>query len=164
MPLVSGNNWGNNVAVEGFNAGPDTDTNSSFNEIGPAYFQTLGIPMLAGRDFTRADVLGSPKVAAVAGVTAKEALSQPLFYVLMALGIFAILVFPFVPHFTFGEDIKMFKAEGLTLIKLLTVIMAVWSASVAIANGRHAHAIPWALERKIGTYFPPQKRKSSNGN
>ena len=37
-------------------------------------------------------------------------------------------------------------------------------ASVAIANGRHAHAIPWALARKIGTYFPPQKRKSSDGD
>src|SRR5262249_19303847 len=42
VPLVSGNNWGNNVAVEGFDAGPDTDTNSRFNEIGPAYFSTLG--------------------------------------------------------------------------------------------------------------------------
>ncbi len=31
---------------------------------------------------------------------------------------------------------------------------------VAIVNGRHEHAIPWALERKIGTYFPPQTRKS----
>src|ERR1700731_2160969 len=37
-------------------------------------------------------------------------------------------------------------------------------ANVAIANGRHAHAIPWALERKIGTYFPPQRRKASDGN
>jgi glutamate 5-kinase len=37
-------------------------------------------------------------------------------------------------------------------------------ANVAIANGRHAHAIPWALERRIGTYFPPQRRKSSDGN
>src|SRR5450631_1810289 len=37
-------------------------------------------------------------------------------------------------------------------------------ANVAIANGRHAHAIPWALERKIGTYFPPQRRKSSDGD
>src|SRR6202045_1233676 len=37
-------------------------------------------------------------------------------------------------------------------------------ANVTIANGRHAHAIPWALERKIGTYFPPQRRKSSDGN
>ncbi len=26
---------------------------------------------------------------------------------------------------------------------------------VAIVNGNHDHAIAWALERKIGTYFPP---------
>jgi glutamate 5-kinase len=30
---------------------------------------------------------------------------------------------------------------------------------VAIVNGRHASAIRGALERKIGTYFPPQKRR-----
>jgi glutamate 5-kinase len=30
---------------------------------------------------------------------------------------------------------------------------------VAIVNGRHDHALAWALERKIGTYFPPQRRK-----
>ena len=32
--------------------------------------------------------------------------------------------------------------------------------NVAIVNGRHAHAISWALERKIGTYFPPQRGAS----
>jgi glutamate 5-kinase len=37
-------------------------------------------------------------------------------------------------------------------------------ANVAIANGRHDHAIAWALERKIGTYFPPQRRKSAYGD
>jgi len=31
---------------------------------------------------------------------------------------------------------------------------------VSIVNGRHAHAISWALERKIGTYFPPQRNGS----
>ncbi len=31
---------------------------------------------------------------------------------------------------------------------------------VAIVNGRHAYAIPWAIERKIGTYFPPQRKTS----
>jgi glutamate 5-kinase len=29
---------------------------------------------------------------------------------------------------------------------------------VAIVNGRHARAISWATERKIGTYFPPQRK------
>jgi glutamate 5-kinase len=32
--------------------------------------------------------------------------------------------------------------------------------NVAIVNGNHAHAISWALERKIGTYFPPQRGAS----
>src|SRR5438093_396246 len=72
VPLLSGSNWGNNVSVEGFNAGPDTDTNSRYNEVGPGYFQTLGIPLLAGRDFTRADALGAPKVAIVNEQFAKK--------------------------------------------------------------------------------------------
>jgi len=29
---------------------------------------------------------------------------------------------------------------------------------VAIVNGRHPRAIEAALERKIGTYFPPRKK------
>jgi len=65
VPLLSGSNWGNSVSVEGFKADPDTNTDSRFNLIGPGYFQTLGIPLVAGRDFTRADALGSPKVAIV---------------------------------------------------------------------------------------------------
>ncbi len=35
---------------------------------------------------------------------------------------------------------------------------------VAIANGRHAQAIPWAVERQIGTYFPPRTGKASRGD
>jgi predicted permease len=65
VPLLSGSNWGNNVAVEGFEQGPDTDANSRFNVIGPAYFRTLGMRLIAGREFTRADAQGSPKVTIV---------------------------------------------------------------------------------------------------
>jgi predicted permease len=72
VPLLAGNNWGNNVAVEGFPAGPDTDTNSRFNEVGPGYFRTLGIPLIAGREFTRGDGLGAPKVAVVNETFAKK--------------------------------------------------------------------------------------------
>ncbi len=65
VPLLSGNNWGSDVTVQGFAAGPDTDTNARFNEVGPGYFRTMGIPLLAGREFTPSDILGGPKVAIV---------------------------------------------------------------------------------------------------
>ncbi|MCL4812524.1 MAG: ABC transporter permease [Vicinamibacteraceae bacterium] len=72
IPLLAGNNWGSDVSVEGFTSGPDIDANARFNELGPAYFRTLGVPMLAGREFTRADVLDAPKVAIVNQQFAKK--------------------------------------------------------------------------------------------
>ena len=65
VPLLANSNWGNDVSVQGFKKGPDTDANSRFNEVGPEYFRTLGAPMLAGREFTIGDALGSHKVAIV---------------------------------------------------------------------------------------------------
>jgi predicted permease len=72
MPLIAGSNWGNSVSVQGFEAGPDTDVGSSFSEIGPDFFKTIGVPLLSGREFTRADVLGAPKVAIVNETFAKK--------------------------------------------------------------------------------------------
>ena len=65
VQLIAGNNWNNSVAVQGFEAGPDTNTTASFSLIGPDFFQTLGIPVIAGREFSRADAAGAPKVAIV---------------------------------------------------------------------------------------------------
>jgi predicted permease len=65
VPLISGSNWNSSVAVQGFEAGPDTNTTASFSRIGPDLFTTLGIPLMAGREFTRADAMGAPKVAIV---------------------------------------------------------------------------------------------------
>jgi predicted permease len=65
IPLLAGSNWGNDVSVEGFQRGPDTDAESRYNEINPGYFRTLGVPLMSGREFTEADILGSPKVVIV---------------------------------------------------------------------------------------------------
>ena len=65
VPLLSGNNWGNDVSVDGFERGPDTDANSRFNEVGPDYFKTFAVRMVAGRTFTPADAMNAPKVAIV---------------------------------------------------------------------------------------------------
>jgi predicted permease len=65
VPLLTGISNGGNVRVEGFRRGPDTDVNVRINQVGSGYLRTLGIPLLAGREFTDADRLGTSKVAVV---------------------------------------------------------------------------------------------------
>lgn len=72
VPLLAGSNWGNSVRVQGFEAGPDTDTESRFNQTAADYFRTLGVALLAGREFTRADAKSAPKVAIVNEAFAKK--------------------------------------------------------------------------------------------
>lgn len=72
VPLLAGSNWGSNVSVQDFEAGPDTDTHSNYNEVGPGFFRALGIPLLAGRDFETSDILDAPKVAVVNETFAKK--------------------------------------------------------------------------------------------
>ena len=65
MSVLASDSWNNNVTVEGFDAGPDGNTTVSVTRTSLDYFRTLGIPMLAGREFTRADGPDAPKVAIV---------------------------------------------------------------------------------------------------
>jgi predicted permease len=72
VPLLAGSNWGTDVYVQGFRRDPDTDANARYNEVSAGYFRALGVPLLAGREFTEADVLGAPKVAIVNEAFAKK--------------------------------------------------------------------------------------------
>jgi predicted permease len=72
VPLLEGSNWGTDVSVQGFESGPDIDDNSRLNKVGAGYFGTLGMPLLAGREFTRTDAANAPKVAVVNEVFTKK--------------------------------------------------------------------------------------------
>ncbi|MBI3404936.1 MAG: ABC transporter permease [Acidobacteria bacterium] len=62
---ISNSHSGANVTVEGYQAGVDEETNVEYNTVSPDTFITLGIPLLAGREFTDADGPGAPKVVIV---------------------------------------------------------------------------------------------------
>jgi putative ABC transport system permease protein len=69
--LLSDSDRGSNVDVEGEPVEERGTKHVLRNAIGPGHFSNMGIPLLAGREFTRADVMGSPKAAIVNEAFAK---------------------------------------------------------------------------------------------
>jgi predicted permease len=65
VPSIAGHASSGQVTVEGFTPQDEDASNSSFNLVGPDYFRTMGIPLVAGRELTRADDARAPKVAVV---------------------------------------------------------------------------------------------------
>jgi len=91
-----------------------------------------------------------PKVGAIAWVTTKEAIQQPLFLILTILGLFALFIFLFLPYNTLGEDIVMVITQGLTLIKLMAVFLAIWTASTSIADEIEGKTALMILAKPVG--------------
>ena len=59
---VSGQGWNDTLRVPGV---AEEKSIANFNRVSPGYFQTMGSPMLAGRDFADSDAVNSPPVAVV---------------------------------------------------------------------------------------------------
>jgi len=56
MRILEDNEWDSGMSVEGFTpAKPDEHAQPFMNQISPNYFSTLGVPIVAGRDFNRND-------------------------------------------------------------------------------------------------------------
>ena len=53
------------LVIEGYQAAPDEQPAPDYDEVGPGYLATVGIPLAAGREFTRTDDETAPPVAVV---------------------------------------------------------------------------------------------------
>jgi predicted permease len=53
------------IAVDGYQPSPEEQPEVEYNQVGPGYLETLGIPLLSGREFVRSDDESAPLVAVV---------------------------------------------------------------------------------------------------
>jgi len=71
VALMTDSNSSSTVRVEGYESKEGENMNPNFNSVAPGFFETLGIPLVAGRDVAESDVLGAPQVAVVNEVFAR---------------------------------------------------------------------------------------------
>ncbi len=62
---ISGGGSRRTVEIEGYQPQPNESTELNFNVVGSAYFKTMNIPVVAGRDFNQQDREGGPGVVII---------------------------------------------------------------------------------------------------
>ncbi len=75
-----------------------------------------------------------PKGGAVALSTFREGVRQPIFWFLTIAGVCLLGLSPFLPYFTFGEDLKMLKDLGYDTIMFAGALFGVLIASMSISE------------------------------
>jgi predicted permease len=63
--LFSGTESADNIKVPGFTPHSEGDLNTKYDQVGPGYFETVGIPILLGRGIEERDTEGATVVAVV---------------------------------------------------------------------------------------------------
>lgn len=79
-------------------------------------------------------VMWTTRVGIIARATAKEALRQPVFALLLVISLMMLVVNTFVPFFSLGDDVKMLEICGLATILIAGMLLAIWTSSMSIAD------------------------------
>src|SRR5258708_2739350 len=79
-------------------------------------------------------LLYTTRAGIIARATAKEALRQPVFSLLLCLSLVMLVLNTFVPFFSLGDDVKMLEICGLATILISGMLMAIWTSSMSIAD------------------------------
>jgi ABC-type transport system involved in multi-copper enzyme maturation permease subunit len=74
------------------------------------------------------------RAGVIARATAKEALRQPVFILLLLVSLMMLVLNTFVPFFSLGDDVKMLEICGLATILISGMLLAIWTSSMSIAD------------------------------
>jgi predicted permease len=69
--LFAGSESGDRITVEGYTSSNPRDLSARFDQVGPEYFRTVGIPLLLGREFEPRDSGNAPRVCLINETMAK---------------------------------------------------------------------------------------------
>ena len=81
VPVLERDEWDQWVTIDSYSPKTGELPDPHMNFVSPDYFKTMEIPLLAGRDFRRTDILTSPKVCIV-----NEAFAKKYFGTINAVG------------------------------------------------------------------------------
>jgi predicted permease len=70
VPIFADSDRSSNVTIEGYTPARDESMDVARNDIGSAYFATLGVPLISGREFEESDTANSAKVCIINQATA----------------------------------------------------------------------------------------------
>jgi predicted permease len=65
VPVIAGSTSRTTITIEGYTPAGDERPGVNINEVGPGYFQTLGMPLVSGREFNTSDNVSAPPVTVV---------------------------------------------------------------------------------------------------
>ena len=135
-----------------------SDSNAELNLIiqtGPIYSEVAIVPILAVvilAIYVLYLCLSTlfAKTFAIAHSTFKTEISQPVYLLAFLIGFFFMVGSIFIPYNTFGEDIKMYKDSGLTLLRVLAIFVAIWAASKSVAAEIEGRTALTVLSKPVG--------------
>lgn len=129
IPVFTDSNSSSNITVEAYQPQDEEDMTVYHNYVGPNYFSTLGIPLIAGREFNNSDTANSEKTAVIS-----ESMARLFFAGREAVG----------SHFAFGAGDKVHPD-----IQIVGVVKDSKHGSVR-EKTRPFLYIPYSQEKTIG--------------